>query len=60
MNNKVKIISLSGVPVSGKSTVINGIKSRLIENGELEENIHIITAGQMFREYFNKIMQKLF
>ena len=53
---KVKIISISGMPVSGKSTAIKGIKQKFIEKGIKEENIHILSVGNRFRDYFNKII----
>ena len=56
MKRKVKIISISGMPVSGKSTAIQGLKQKYIENGIKEEDIHILSVGRRFREYFNKII----
>lgn len=50
------IISISGEPVTGKSSNIKAIKQKLIEKGYKEENIHIISAGHKFREYFNDVV----
>lgn len=56
MSNNSNIISISGNPVSGKSTVVNKIIARLKEKGFSDENIHLISTGTMFRDYFNKVM----
>lgn len=56
MDKKVKIFSMSGMPVSGKSTVIKIMVNKFKENGYLEENIHVFSVGKRFREYFNKII----
>lgn len=56
MDKKVKIFSMSGMPVSGKSTVIKTMKQKLVENGYLEENIHVFSVGKRFRDYFNKVI----
>ena len=53
---KNNVISISGEPVTGKSSNIRAIKQKLIEKGFKEENIHIISAGHRFREYFNEIL----
>lgn len=53
---KNKIIAISGEPVSGKGTTVRELKNKLIEGGLKEENIHIISTGIKFREYFNKII----
>ncbi len=55
MEKKVRIISFSGMPVSGKSTVIKEIQKKLKNDGTLEENIHLVSTGKRFRDYFNKI-----
>ena len=58
MENEIKnrIIAISGEPVSGKGTTIKKITELLIKNGYKEENIHIISTGHKFREYFEKIL----
>ena len=58
MENKIKnrIIAISGEPVSGKGTTIKKITELLIKNGYKEENIHIISTGHQFRDYFEKII----
>lgn len=38
---KNNVISISGEPVTGKSSNIRAIKQKLIEKGFKEENIHI-------------------
>ena len=53
---KVKIFSMSGMPVSGKSTVIKTMTQQLIEHGYNQENIHVFSVGKRFREYFNKVV----
>lgn len=53
---KNNIISISGEPVTGKSSNIKAIKQKLIERGYKEENIHIISAGHDFRDYFNEVL----
>ena len=53
---KNKIISISGEPVTGKSSNIKMIKQKLIESGYKEENIHVISAGHKFRDYFNEVL----
>ncbi len=53
---KNNIISISGEPVTGKSSNIQTIKQKLMENGYKEENIHIISAGHQFRDYFNSVL----
>lgn len=57
MKNKTRIISISGNPVSGKSTVIKQILEKLKSKGFSDENIHWVSTGNLFREYFNKIMK---
>ncbi len=56
MERKVRIISISGQPVSGKSTAINKMTELLKEKGIKEEDIHVVSVGNNFRAYFNKIM----
>ena len=53
---KVKIFSMSGMPVSGKSTVIKTMTQKLEESGYSKENIHVFSVGKRFREYFNKVV----
>ena len=52
-----KIIAISGQPVTGKGTTVKAIKKILLEQGYSEENIHIITTGHEFRNYFNAISE---
>ena len=54
---KNKIITISGQPVTGKGTTVKRIIDKLKEQGYSEENIHIITAGNEFREYFESIYE---
>ena len=56
MERKVRIISISGQPLSGKSTAIDKMTELLKEQGIKDEDIHVVSVGKMFREYFNKIM----
>ena len=56
MNNNARIISISGNPVSGKSTVVKKMIEKLKERGFSDENIHLVSTGTMFRECFNKVM----
>lgn len=58
MENEIKnrIIAISGEPVSGKGTTIKKMKEILIKERYKEENIHIISTGHQFREYFDKII----
>lgn len=56
MKNKSRIFSISGNPVSGKSTAIKKLIEKLKEQGFSEENIHLVSTGEMFRNYFNKII----
>ena len=48
---KNKIITISGEPVSGKSTVVREIKELYEEKGY---NVHIISVGNVFREMVKK------
>ena len=50
---KNKIITISGQPVTGKGTTVKRIIEKLSEQGYSEENIHVITTGHEFRNYFN-------
>ncbi len=50
------IFSISGNPVSGKSTVINKLIEILKNRGILEENLHVVSTGKIYREHFNKIV----
>lgn len=52
-----KIIAISGQPVTGKGTTVKALKRILEEQGFLNENIHIITTGHEFRDYFNAISE---
>lgn len=54
---KNRIIAISGEPVSGKGTTVQELKKELIKEGLKEEDIHIISTGTKFREYFNKIIE---
>ena len=58
MENEIKnrIIAISGEPVSGKGTTIKKMNDMLIKDGYKEENIHIISTGHQFRDYFEKII----
>lgn len=48
-----EIITISGEPVSGKGTVLKEIARKLKEQG-LEP--HLITTGNMFRNYYNLVI----
>lgn len=52
---KNNIISISGEPVSGKSTTINEIIRKLKEEGVDEDKIHLVSTGLKFRKYFNAV-----
>lgn len=54
---KNKIIALSGQPVTGKGTAVKGIIEKLKIGGYKEENIHVISTGEEFRNYFNSISE---
>ena len=56
MNN---IISISGMPISGKSTTIKQIIEELKNRGFNKENIHLVSTGKEFRNYFNFIIDLL-
>ena len=49
--NKIrnKIITLSGQPVTGKSSTVEALINRLKNAGLKEENIHILSTGKEFR-----------
>ena len=51
------ILAISGMPVSGKSTTIQEIIEQLKKKGYKEEDIHLISTGAKFRQYFNKVTQ---
>lgn len=50
------IISISGMPVSGKSTTIKTMIDKLEKSGYDKSNIHLVSTGKKFREYFNLIV----
>ncbi len=50
-NIRNKIITISGEPASGKSTVVKEIKNKYEEQGF---NVHIISVGNVFREMVKK------
>lgn len=52
-----KIIAISGQPVTGKGTTVKSIISKLKEQGYSELNIHVISTGHEFRNYFNAIFE---
>lgn len=52
-----KIIALSGQPVTGKGTTVKELVKKLKEEGYTEENIHVISTGHEFRNYFNSISE---
>ena len=49
MNNRIKnkIITISGEPASGKSTVVKSLKKKYEEMGNI---VHIVSTGHIFRE----------
>ena len=51
-----KIIALSGQPVTGKGTNTKAIVEKLLLRGYKEENIHVVSTGEEFRKYFEKIV----
>ena len=59
MENKIKnkIIALSGQPVTGKGTTVKSLIEKLKEKGYDDENIHVISTGNEFRNYFNVISE---
>ena len=54
---KNKIITISGQPVTGKSTAVRALKKQLLEKGYEENNIHIINTGDEFRKYIETIVE---
>ena len=58
MEEKIKnrIIAISGEPVSGKGTTIKAIVEKL-KNEYQEENIHVISTGNEFRNLFSRVIQ---
>ena len=57
MGKKVKIFSISGDFLSGKSTLMNNMIEKMKDLGFIEDNIHKISSDKMFREYFDKVMK---
>lgn len=53
---KNKIIAISGQPVTGKGTNVKAIVKKLEQAGYKPENIHVISTGDQFRRYFNRIV----
>ncbi len=54
---KNRIIAISGEPVSGKGTTIKQMVEILKEQGYSENNIHVISTGQRFRDFFELIIE---
>lgn len=54
---KNKIITISGEPVSGKSTVVKYLKSEYEKKGY---NVHIISVGNTFRELIKREYLKMY
>lgn len=54
---KNKIITISGQPVTGKGTTVNALIDKFKKQGYSEENIHVITTGHEFRNFFNAIFE---
>lgn len=52
---KNNIISISGMPVSGKGTTISKIIEKLQKEGYSQKDIHLIETGEKFRTYFNAV-----
>lgn len=52
-----KIIAISGQPVTGKGTTVKAIIRKLKEQGYSDMNIHVISTGHEFRNYFNAIFE---
>lgn len=52
-----RIITISGEPVSGKSTVVKNIKSKYEELGF---NVHIISVGKLFRNLIKEEYEKMY
>lgn len=55
---KNKIITISGEPVTGKGTTVAAVVEKLKKRGYREKNIHVITTGHEFRNYFNAIVEE--
>lgn len=55
-NIRNKIITISGEPASGKSTVVKEIKSKYEKQGF---NVYIISVGDVFRETVKKNIKKI-
>lgn len=56
-NYKNRIITISGEPVSGKSTTLKKMIEKLKQKGIREENIHFVQTGEIFRKYMNRIVE---
>lgn len=56
-NYKNRIITISGEPVSGKSTTLKKMIEKLKQKGIREENIHYVQTGEIFRKYMNRIVE---
>lgn len=52
-----KIIAMSGEPVSGKGTVIKCLCNMLKEQGYSSEDIHIVSTGKKFRDFFENVIE---
>lgn len=52
---KSNIIAISGTPVSGKSTTVDGLIDKLQKRGFDRDKIHVFNVGQEFRKYFNAV-----
>lgn len=58
MNNiKNKIITISGEPVSGKSTLVKTLKKRYEEMGY---SVHVVITGHIFRDIVKKEYSKMY
>lgn len=56
-NIKNRIITISGEPASGKTTVVNAIKKKYENAGY---KVHIISVGQVFRELIIQEYKKMY
>ena len=54
-----KIITISGQPVTGKGTNVKAIIEKLKQKGYKDENIHLESTGDVFRKYFNSIIEMI-
>lgn len=54
---KNKVITISGDPASGKSTVVKSLKQKYEEMGF---NVHVISTGSLFREIIMKEYLKMY